>query len=199
MSIRPGWFYHKDQDSLVKSPQKLLDIYYGSVGRNCVLLLNVPPDKEGLISKYDIKNLKEWTKLRDETFKTNLAKDAVIKSPNGINAEAMLDANNKTFWTTTGNDTTATIEFDLHGTKTFDVFLLQEEIRIGQRIEKFELDYWDGNDWKKAAEGTTVGYKRLLQFEPITAGKVRLKILSSRLNPTIAEMGLYLQPAVEKD
>ncbi|HET7117112.1 MAG TPA: alpha-L-fucosidase [Hanamia sp.] len=199
VSIRPGWFYHKDQDSLVKSPQKLLDIYYGSVGRNCVLLLNVPPDKEGLISKYDIKNLEEWTKLRDETFKTNLAKDAVIKSANGINGQAMLDGNNKTYWTTQGNDTTATIEVDLKGTKTFNVFLLQEEIRIGQRIEKFELDYWDGNKWKIATEGTTVGYKRLLQFGDITTEKVRLKILSSRLNPTIAEIGLYYQPISEKN
>lgn len=193
VSIRPGWFYHKEQDSLVKSPQKLLDIYYGSIGRNCVLLMNVPPDKEGLISKYDIKNLKEWTRLREQTFKTNLAKGADIKSSNGIKARAMLDGNNRTFWTTSGSDTTATIEFDLQGTKTFDVFLLQEEISIGQSVEKFELDYWDGNNWKKSTEGTTVGYKRLLRVNPVTTDKVRLKIESSRLNPTLAEFGLYKQ------
>jgi alpha-L-fucosidase len=77
--------------------------------------------------------------------------------------------------------------------------MLQENITVGQRIEKFELEYWDGKAWEKAAEGTTVGYKRLLQFDPVTSDKVRMKISSSRLNPTIAEMGLYFQQKVVKD
>ena len=77
--------------------------------------------------------------------------------------------------------------------------MLQENISVGQRIEKFELEYWDGKEWKKAAEGTTVGYKRLLQFDAVTADKVRLKIISSRLNPTISEMGLYMDAVSGKD
>ncbi|HEX5553655.1 MAG TPA: family 16 glycosylhydrolase, partial [Chitinophagaceae bacterium] len=195
VSIRPGWFYHPSQDSLVKSPQKLMDIYYGSVGRNCVLLLNVPPDKEGLINQHDIKHLMAWKKLVQETFSTNLAAGAVIRSPNGAHAKALLDHDNSTYWTTRGKDTTAVIEFNLQGSKTFDVLLLQEEIRVGQRIEKFELDYWNGQGWKEATAGTTVGYKRLLRFKPITTGKVRLTIASSRLNPMLAEFGLFKQAA----
>lgn len=199
VSIRPGWFYHKDQNDKIKSPEKLLDIYFHSVGRNCVLLMNIPPDKEGLINDADIKVLHQWTKLRDDIFKNNLATGAIISSSNGIHGNALLDKKYDTYWTTKAKDTFAVIELKLKDKSTFNVLILQENIAIGQRIEKFELDYWDGNDWQKATEGTTVGYKRLLQFNNITTDKVRLKILSSRLNPTLSEMGLYFQPETQKD
>lgn len=193
VSIRPGWFYHPEQNDKIKSPEKLLDIYFHSVGRNCVLLMNIPPDKEGLINVADVKILKEWKKLQDDIFKNNLADDATITSSNSMNSKAILDGKYDTYWTTNGKDTTAVLEFDLKGTKTFNVLCLQEEISVGQRIEKFQLDYWDGNKWQNATEGTTVGYKRLLQFKNVKTNKVRLKIESSRLNPTLSEFGLYKQ------
>ena len=193
VSIRPGWFYHPEENTKVKSLEKLLDIYFHSVGRNSVLLMNIPPDKDGLINEADMKILKEWKKLRTDIFKNNLAKDAVVSSANGMNVKAILDGDYSTYWTTKEKDTTAVIELNLKGTKTFNVLSLQENINIGQRIEQFEMDYWNGDAWQKAAEGTTVGYKRLIQFDPITTEKVRLKILSARLNPTIAELGLYQQ------
>lgn len=191
VSIRPGWFYHAAQDTSVRSPENLMEIYFSSVGRNSQLLLNIPPDKDGLISEADIRSLQGWKKIRDATFGANLAAGATIASANGRNTALLLDGNTATSWTTTGNDTTATIDFTLTGPKTFDVLLLQENIRIGQRVEKFVLEYSDGADWKTIAEGTTIGYKRLLRFPPVTSSRVRLRIVSSRLNPTIAEFGLY--------
>lgn len=193
VSIRPGWFYHAGEDNKVKSPEKLLDIYYNSVGKNSVLLLNIPPDKNGLINENDIKNLKEWTRLREETFKVNLAKGATIISPNGINTKALLDGKYNTNWTTKAKDSTAVIELNLKTAKTFDVISVQENISIGQRVEKFAFEYWDGKEWKNAAQGTTIGYKRLIKFKPITASKIRLRIEESRLNPTISEFGIYKQ------
>ncbi|WP_222536939.1 alpha-L-fucosidase [Pedobacter polysacchareus] len=193
VSIRPGWFYHPAEDSKVKSPDKLLDIYYHSVGKNSVLLLNIPPNTDGLISESDINSLKGWTKLRTETFKVNLAKGAVIASANGVNPKALLDGRYKTNWTTKGKDSTAIIELTFKTAQTFDVLSLQENITIGQRVEKFVLEYWAGTDWKKVTEGTTIGYKRLVKFKPVTALKVRLRIEQSRLNPTISELGLFKQ------
>jgi alpha-L-fucosidase len=193
VSIRPGWFYHASEDAKVRSPENLLDIYFNSVGRNSVLLLNIPPDKDGLISEADIRSLRGWKQGLDATFHSNLAAGAMITSPNGQDAAAMLDDKPATSWTTTAKDTTATIEFALAGEKTFDVLLLQENILIGQRVEKFALDYFDKSGWTTIVEGTTIGYKRLLRFPPVTAAKVRLRILSSRLNPTIAKFGLYKQ------
>ena len=194
VSIRPGWFYHPEEDERVKTPEKLFDIYCSSVGRNSLLLLNIPPDKRGLIQKNDVKNLLAWRALLDQTFKTNLAKGAKGVSKNGLNLQNLLDNNNKTHYTTKGNDTTTVIDFTLQGAKTFDVLQLQENIRIGQRIEEFKLEYWDKGVWKEITRGTTVGYKRILRFAPVTTNKVRLSILSSRLNPTIAEFGLYKLP-----
>ncbi len=194
VSIRPGWFFHAEENDKVKSPEKLMDIYYNSVGKNCVLLLNIPPDKEGLLNSSDVNALQGWKKLRDETFKINLLKDAAVECANGVNLKSILDDDYNTWFTTRNKDTSAVITLNLKGSKTFDVLLLQENITIGQRVEKFVLEYWDGNNWKKATEGTTIGYKRSLRFPTVTADKVRLTIESSRLNPTIATMGLYKQP-----
>ncbi len=191
VSIRPGWFYHQNEDGKVKSPQKLADIYFNSVGRNGVLLLNIPPDKKGLISQSDIQSLQGWKKILDQTFAHNLVKEAKVKTANKCRAKRMLDGIYKSYWTTKGKDTTAVIEMEWKEDKTFDVLLLQENIGIGQRIEKFVLEISQGGEWKKVGEGTTVGYKRLLRFDPVTTRKVRLRILSSRLNPTLSEIGLY--------
>ena len=169
VSIRPGWFYHPEDDAQVKSPQKLLDIFYSSVGRNGVLLLNIPPDKRGLIHQNDVINLKEWRRLITETFANNLLKDA------------------------RRNDSAAVIAFSFPSPRTFDLIALQENISKGQRIEKFIAEYKEEGQWKKFAEGTTVGYKRLIRFAPVTAKEVRLIIQSSRLNPELAEIGLYTQ------
>lgn len=193
VSIRPGWFYHAAEDNKVKSPEKLLDIYYNSVGKNGVLLLNIPPNKDGLISESDIKSLQGITKLREGTFKVNLAEGATISSVNGKDIKALLDGKYQTTWTTKGTDSMAIIELDLKTMKTFDVLSLQENISIGQRIEKFTFQYWDGTNWLDIVSGTTVGFKRLIKFKEITANRVRLKIEQSRLNPTISELGLFKQ------
>ncbi|HEY1112395.1 MAG TPA: alpha-L-fucosidase [Chitinophagaceae bacterium] len=193
VSIRPGWFYHDKEDKQVKTPAKLLDIYYASVGRNGVLLLNLPPDRRGLIHEQDAENLRAWKKMIDNTFAHNLLKSASVMDAAGKSIQALTDGEYPTYWTTNG-DSAATLEFALKQPGVFDVLMLQENITIGQRIEKFVLEYESEGQWKQAAEGTTVGYKRLIRFEPVVAQKVRLRILSSRLNPTLAEIGLYKQP-----
>ncbi|SDW34046.1 alpha-L-fucosidase [Hydrobacter penzbergensis] len=191
VSIRPGWFYHTKEDSKVKTPQQLFDIYFSSVGRNGVLLLNIPPNREGRLSEYDVKNLQRFKQLMDRTFQQNLAKNAVIKCANGMNTHAMTDGKYETYFTTKGQDTTATIELTFPSAQTFNILSLQENIAVGQRIESFVLEYKEANEWKKITEGSTVGYKRLLLFNAVNAKQVRLRILSSRLNPTLSEFGLY--------
>lgn len=194
VSIRPGWFYHPEEDEKVKSPESLLDIYFSSVGRNSVLLLNIPPDKKGLIHENDVKNLRAWKQLRDAIFVNNIARTAAVTDNNGKKVAVMTDGKYATYYMPSDNDSAAIIQLTFKKPQTFDVFELQENITVGQRIEKFILEYKEAGVWKTAAEGTTVGYKRLLRFTPVTSDEVRLRILSSRLNPTIAELGLYKQP-----
>jgi len=197
VSIRPGWFYHESEDSLVKSPETLLDIYFSSVGRNSVLLLNIPPDKRGLIHENDVKSLEVMRRILDETFSTNLAKQATIKNTpdNKLNNNSyLLDEDNKTFWTPGKANTNCIIEFDLGKETDFDCLMLQENFRNGQRVEDFVMEAWINNHWEEITKGTTIGYKRLLRFEPVKAQLVRLTILTSRDHPEISTFGLYKLP-----
>jgi Alpha-L-fucosidase len=197
VSIRPGWFYHTTEDRDVKSPEKLMDIYYSSVGRNGVLLLNIPPDTRGLISDSDIKSLQGFKKQKDNTFAVNLLAGAVVKGSNAKKSSVLFDGKDNTVWATKPGDSTVVIDLKLSKSKKFDLLLLQENLRIGQRVENFVLEYKAGDEWKEAAKGTTIGYKRLLRFDPVTASEIRLRIVSSRLNPAIAEIGLYKQAPKE--
>jgi alpha-L-fucosidase len=194
VSIRPGWFYHSTEDKKVKSPEKLLDIYFSSVGRNSLLLLNIPPDRRGLLHENDVRNLMMFRKAVDDIFATNYLSDAKINSDSHLGkqkAEYIIDNDNNSWWAAASYKTTATLNLSLNGSKTFDVLLLQENIQTGQRIESFVLEGWVNGAWQKLTEGTTVGYKRLIRFNSVTTDKVRLLILKSRLNPTLSSFGLY--------
>ncbi len=197
VSIRPKWFYHKEDDEFVKSPYKLFDIYFNSVGLNGVLLLNVPPDKNGLIHQNDIKSLQGLKYLLDKTFKNNLAKNAKIIASGESKlhkSKNILDNKLDTYWTIPDTVSTAWLEIILPSEKTFNCIMLQENILIGQRIEKFHIEFWDGNSWQFLTDGTTVGYKRLLKFPEVTTNKIKIIIEQSRTNPTLSSFGLYLTP-----
>jgi alpha-L-fucosidase len=195
VSIRPGWFYHKAEDDKVKTPAQLLDIYRSSVGRNGVLLLNIPPDTRGLLAQPDISSLKGFSQLRAATFGTSLLAPARALNLPASQAKALLDNDYATYWTTTGADTTATLSFALPAPQTIDLVQLQENITVGQRIESFVLEYKNGASWQPLVAGTTVGYKRILPFAPTRVQQVRLRITGSRLNPTLSALGLYRQAA----
>ncbi len=200
VSIRPGWFYHADQDGKVKSLAHLLDIYYRSVGRNAVLLLNVPPDRRGLFHENDVARLRELRATLDETFRTNLAAGTpgtATPEVAGHGAGAAVDGKPDTYWTTPEGTTTGSIEIDLGQPVTFDRAMLQEAIRQGQRIEAFKLEGRVGGSWQPIVEATTIGYKRLLRFPAVTADRVRLVIEQSRDCPQISELGLYRASAKE--
>ncbi len=195
VSIRPGWFYHPKDDDRVKSPEKLLDIYFSSVGRNSLLLLNIPPDRRGLLHENDVQNLRLLKKTVDDIFSINYLNGSKITSDSHVGnhkADLCIDNNNKTWWSAAEGQSAATLDLKLNGSQTFNVLLLQENIATGQRIESFVLEGWVNGAWQKLTEGTTVGYKRLIRFETVTTDQVRLSILKSRLNPTLSSLGLYM-------
>lgn len=180
VSIRPGWFYHPAEDDKVKTAQKLIDIYYSSIGKNSLLLLNVPPDKRGLIHEHDKQSLFEMKRILQDTF----AKNRV-----GKRYKKLTDNRLESYWQ--GSAKENSVEISLGGAHEIDRLLLQENITEGQRIEEFMLECWNGTEWKKVAEGTTVGFKRILRFEPVVCKKVRITILKARDLPQLAEVGLY--------
>ncbi|MRR19325.1 alpha-1,3/4-fucosidase [bacterium] len=185
VSIRPGWFWHAAEDSLVKDAGKLADIYLSSVGRNAVLLLNVPPDNRGLITDYDInslRGLKEWI---DSLYLTDLLNGA---RPYGRGASGAIDGDNLTSWSPR-RDRVASFVPAIAA--TFNVAMLQEDISRGQRVEKFVIEAMSGSTWDTIAEGTTIGYKRLIRFPEVKADEIRLTIVSSRADPHISTFALY--------
>ncbi|MFP4096844.1 MAG: alpha-L-fucosidase [Cyclobacteriaceae bacterium] len=197
VSIRPGWFYHASEDSLVKSPQQLVDIFYKSVGRNGTLLLNLPPDRRGLVHENDVASLKEFRSILDETFAHNLALGKTATADNYRQAhpyfspQHLLDEDDATYWATDEGLTSATLEIDLGDATRFDRILLQEPIRFGQRISAFRVEVQEGKQWKEVAKATTVGYKRLLRIPEVEARKVRIIIEDALDVPALSGFGLY--------
>jgi|WetSurMetagenome_2_1015567.scaffolds.fasta_scaffold01472_5 alpha-L-fucosidase len=197
VSIRPGWFYNDNEDELVKSPQKLVDIFFNSVGLNGVLLLNIPPNKSGLIHSNDIKNLQGMKYILDETFKDNFALNSQIKATNelqGNESNYIVDNNPESYWTTNNDVSTASVEIKFTRGRSFNTLMLQENILKGQRIEKFRVDYWDGQIWRTFAKATTVGYKRLLRFPEVYSDRIKIVIEQCRTNPTLSNIGVYKMP-----
>ncbi len=194
-SIRPGWFYHSSQDNQVKSLKHLLEIYFRSVGGNTQFLLNIPPDRRGLIHDNDVARLKELGDVLRRTFSKNLAQGAKASASsvkaNNHDAGRAADGNPETYWTADDWNEKPIIEFNLGEEKTFNCAVLQEYIKAGQRVEEFSLESWDGYAWNEIARSTTIGYKRILLFSDVKAQRVRVCFIKTRLNPTLSEFGLY--------
>jgi alpha-L-fucosidase len=185
VSIRPGWFWHASEDILVKDVDKLADIYLCSVGRNAVLLLNVPPDNRGLITDHDIRSLQAFRTWIDDLYETNLLDGA---RPYGQGTSSAIDGNNKTSWSPRSNNVASFVPAIA---ATFNVAMLQEEISRGQRVEKFVIEALADAKWDTIATGTTIGYKRLIRFPEVRADEIRLTIVSSRAAPHISTFALY--------
>lgn len=204
VSIRPGWFYHADQDSLVKSPQQLADIYYKSVGRNALLLLNLPPDKRGVIHENDVKVLNEFKSIIDASFSTNLAKGQKASANNyrfkhsKFDPQNVLDGDTSTYWSTDDGISPATLEIELDKKTIFDRILLQEPIHLGQRISQFEIDVMENKDWVNIANATTIGYKRILRIPEVNTHKLRIRIKEANNTPALSNVALYKSSPREK-
>lgn len=197
-SIRPGWFYHAAEDDQVRSLEKLLDIYYKSVGGNATFLLNLPPDQRGRIHENDAKRMQELGDRLRATFHHNLAFGGHATASESLDekhdATHVLDGDKTTYWCPMEGTEHAAIELDLLEEHTFDTILLQEHIRSGQRIEKLHIEYLDGEIWRDLCDCTIVGYKRICRFLPIRARRLRLIIEESRWCPTLSAVEVYLSP-----
>lgn len=202
VSIRPGWFYRESEDDKVKTLDRLLEIYYGSVGRNALLLLNVPPDRTGQICTVDSLRLMEFRAALDEIFSADMAEGATAvatdvrghRTSGLFSPQNMLDGDYDTYWTTDDGVTEASATFALDGLQTFNRILIQEYIPLGQRVAGFNVEAQgpDG-EWRVIADGTTIGYKRILFTDgPVTASAVRLNIIESYACPVLNKFSLHM-------
>ena len=197
VSIRPGWFYHASEDSKVKTPEQLFAIYLSSVGRGSNLLLNIPPDRNGVFHPEDVKALYGFRKLLDERLGHNLAEKVKISTTNTrgnaatYNGAKMVDGNAGTYWATDDGVTGAGFEATLPSPQTVSYIVLQEYIPLGQRVKHFTAEVFENGNWKKVADATTIGYKRILKIDPVKTGKIRISITDAKAAPVIANFELY--------
>jgi len=197
VSIRPGWFYHENEDGKVKSPEKLLEIYYESVGRGANLLLNLPPDRRGQIHENDAKSLREFRRRLDATFACDLARGAKMSASNTrgndrrFSPANVADGKRNTYWATGDFITKPELILDLGKPTTFNVVRLREFLPLGQRIEEFALDQWKDGQWVEFATATSIGNCRLVRVAPLSTDKVRLRITKSPVCPALSELGLF--------
>lgn len=200
VSIRPGWFYSPATDDQLKTVDQLMDIYFGSVGRNANLLLNVPPDRRGRIPAGDSIRLMEFKERRDSLFSVNLAGNARVTVSNQqgggsrkFRPAGITDNDDRTYWKPADDRTTASFTLHFDRPVTFSVLSLGEYIPLGQRVARFIAEYSDPEDgkWQLFARGTTIGYRRMFRFRQVTSEKVRISILEAGAPPLINRVELY--------
>ncbi|MBQ6189913.1 MAG: alpha-L-fucosidase [Bacteroidaceae bacterium] len=212
-SIRPGWFYHEPENAHVKSLSKLMDIYYKSVGRNSTLLLNFPIAPNGRIHPTDSLRGIAFADMIKKVFKDNLARKAKITATNVRGGQKqfapkrVIDGKVNTYWATDDQVTKASLTLELDKPTTFNRFLAEEYIALGQRVRKFALEVWVDGEWQPLRDAlvdngdglTTIGHRRIICFPTVTTTRLRFTILDSKACPLISEVGLYLAPELTAD
>lgn len=201
-SIRPEWFYHPGEDTKVKTLPQLMDTYYKSVGRNGTFLLNFPIMPNGLIHTNDEKAALDLAAAVKDAFAQNLVLNARAEASDTrgnsrkFGASNAIDEKKDTYWTTEDNVKTAALTIDFGNPVTFNRFLAQEYIRLGQRVKAFTVEAEVNGNWQELAKATTIGYKRILRFPTVTATKLRFNITDSKACPVISNVGVYNAPQI---
>lgn len=187
-------------NSYVRPLDALIDIFYHSIGNNGTLLLNVSPDRHGVIPEDQIIRLRELKEFMDRTFGTNLADGAAASASSeaaGTSPAAVLEENIHSWWSPACDDwdldkDTASLEITLPETRTFDNLLIQEYIRQGQRVAGRKAFAWVDGQWQQITQKKTIGYKVIVRFPAVTTDRVRIEILRSRDTPMISRVSLHM-------
>ncbi len=194
-SIRPGWFYHKNQDRKVRSLKKLLKIYYNSVGANATLLLNIPPDQRGRFADPDVKRLREIGDALHSAFRENLAANAKASASSEADeahaAQKALSTDKDEYWRAVDDAEQAEMIVDLGRPVTFSKVVLGEYLPCGQHIERFTVSIEKHGKWKKVYAATVVGHKRICLLKKTTAQRIKITIDECRTFPTLRKLEVY--------
>lgn len=202
VSIRPGWFWHENQNAQVKTPADLIDLYFESVGRGASLLLNIPPNRSGRLQDMDASAIAEFRIRLDRMFAQDLALTAHLKASQVRGASRRFEAHNlvdrdpETYWATDDSVHSATLMIDLIAPRQVSVVRLREAISLGQRIRSFTVEAWLNNAWKQIFSGTSIGACRLIRLpRPTLTDRLRIHIAESDACITLSELSIFADPA----
>jgi alpha-L-fucosidase len=193
VSIRPGWFYHSQEDSKVKTPEELFALYLKSVGRGSNLLLNVPPDRRGVFSSYDSTALVGFRQLLEDNFSHSLVKKtgAILTTAVPGNTKNLTDGKIETFVSLGDDYAKNFLEISFRHPEILNCVVLQEPIQMGQRVKSFTIRtiLSDGSFYE--IKGTTIGHKRIISFPAQEARAVRIYITDTKATPLLGEVNVY--------
>ena len=198
VSIRPGWFWHEAENAKVKTPKELMELYFRSVGRGGSFLLNVPPDRRGLIHEADAASLREFGRLRRETFRSNLAAHAKVTASNvrgnlrEWDPSNLVDGDRYSCWSTDDGVTEAWIVLEFPRPVQFNLVRLRECISFGQRVDEFAIEAWMDGDWRSFGKGASIGIARILRApNAVSSSRIRLRIVRAAACPILSELGMF--------
>jgi len=200
-SMRPNWFWHATDDTQLKTPTQLLDLYYNSVGRNSVLLLGLQPNTQGVLPTPDVTAMAQYGASISAIYRTNVVAarpgtaDSVFRDAPGRGAAMAVDGKLNTFWAAGEGKTSARIEFDLGGPTSFNVVSIQEPIALGERTTAHHVEAKSNGTWTTIATGTAIGQRKLHRVGAVTASNIALVITAARGVPAIAEFSVYQSPS----
>lgn len=200
VSLRPGWFYHPSEEGQNKTPEALFDLYEKSVGRNSLLLLNVPPDRQGRLTSGEIASLRGFHAMKDRIYGRDLAQGGFVTcSSRADNVGKILEpfGKNNQIWAASPQDSSPELTMTFSHPVIFDRVLLGEPIALGQRISQFTVEAKVEGHWQVIGTGTTVGRKRILPVAPTCAEAVRVTLKKFRAAPLLNRFGLYNTAAQE--
>ncbi|MEJ2443825.1 MAG: alpha-L-fucosidase [Exilibacterium sp.] len=202
-SIRPGWFWHADENDKVRSPANLLRLYMTSVGRGTNLLLNLPPDRRGRIHEADVASLTGFKAILDQAYSADLAEGAIVfaSSTFGRGYESGNVLKDTGYWAAKETDRQgAWLQLALPKVERFDFIRLEEAIELGVRVDTFVLEIDAGGDWQEIARHTGIGHQRIVRLDqPVATDKIRLRTLSAAASPALSSFHLYLLPAIVEE
>lgn len=204
--LRKGWFWHANEDPTVRPPEKLMDIYFNSVGKGGCLNLGIAPDRDGLVCEADRLALDGFGNALRTLFAANLARGAKATAsqtrawadaakPSPYAATNAIDGDRYTYWATDDSVTAAELTLTLPAAVEFDVVRLRENIKLGHRVDAFAIDAWQAGAWKEIAAGQSIGACRLLRFPKIQSDRLRLRIVKASVCPCISDVGIFAMPA----
>lgn len=190
VSIRPGWFYHAEQDGAVKTPAELVEYWFSSIGRNATILLNVPPDRRGLLHENDCRSLIAWEEAMCRIFATDLTAGASVIGDQA--AQALLQPDAEALYV--ADELCPTVEFVLPQPVRLSCYRLEEAVEYGHRVRGYAVDVWRDNEWRTVGGGGCIGFCRSEHFAPVVTDRVRIRITAAVALPILRSFGLFLVP-----
>lgn len=198
VSIRPGWFWHASENGKVRTPADLMNLYFESVGRGASFLLNVPPDKRGLLFETDTASLRSFGKILSTTFGRSLTLGARVSATNtrgndpAYGPSNLIDESRESYWATDDGAKTASVTIDFARPAAFNLVRVREFIPLGQRVDSFAIEVWQNGDWTSFGTGTSIGMARIVRSEkPVTASRLRLQVTGAAVCPALSEVGVF--------